>query len=86
MLEQFLAIVAVSLSQMALIFFKHATVRAIVANQIGRSMVYTFALQSAWLISSALGISAFLEHDYLVISFYLCSGVFGAWLNFKIKA
>lgn len=78
-------IAAVSVSQTALIFFKHINVRVIVAKQVVKSMFYTFAIQASWLISSAIGISAFLDGNVLVVAFYLFSGVVGTWLNFKIK-
>lgn len=57
----------------------------IVAKQVVKSMFYTFAIQASWLISSAIGISAFLDGNVLVVAFYLFSGVVGTWLNFKIK-
>lgn len=78
-------IVAVSLSQLSLIFFKHITVRTVVAKQIVKSMFFTFAIQASWLISSAIGIKAYLEGNYVVVAAYLLGGVVGTWLNFKIK-
>jgi hypothetical protein len=85
MTELLLQIIAVSVSQMALVFFKHVNIRVIVAKQVVKSMFYTFAIQASWLISSAIGISAFLQHNYIVVVVYLVSGVIGTWLNFKIK-
>ncbi|MCX6076401.1 MAG: hypothetical protein NTW78_05870 [Campylobacterales bacterium] len=85
MIEQLLQIVAVSISQMALIFLKHVTVRVIVAQQVKKAMFFTLLMQLAWLISSALGINALLEHNYTIVAVYLASGVVGTWLNFKIK-
>ncbi len=85
MTELLLQIIAVSVSQMALVFFKHVNIRVIVAKQAVKSMFYTFAIQASWLISSAIGISAFLQHNYIVVVVYLASGVIGTWLNFKIK-
>ena len=78
-------IIAVTLSQMALVFFKHLTVRTVVAKNVVKSMLYTLAIQASWLISSAIGINAFLESNYLVVVFYLLGGVIGTWFNFKIK-
>lgn len=78
-------IVAVSLSQLSLIFFKHITVRTVVAKQIVKSMFFTFAIQASWLISSAIGIKAYLDGNYVVVAAYLIGGVVGTWLNFKIK-
>ncbi len=78
MIEQILQITAVSISQMALVFFKHINIRVIVAKQVGRSMFYTFLIQTSWLISSAIGINALVEGNYLVVLFYLAAGVIGA--------
>jgi len=78
-------LLAVSISQMSLIFFKHVNIRVIVAKQVIKSMLYTFAIQASWLISSAIGIKAFIDGNATVIAFYLLSGVIGTWLNFKIK-
>ena len=85
MLEQTFQIIAVSISQMTLIFFKHVNVRVLVAGQVRRSMFYTFLIQASWLISSAIGINAFIGGNYVVVAFYLAAGVLGTWLNFKIK-
>jgi hypothetical protein len=83
--NEIVQIVAVSTSQAVLIFFKHINIRVIVARQIIKSMFYTFAIQASWLVSSAIGINAFLDGNIIVVAFYLLGGVLGAWLNFKIK-
>lgn len=83
--NEIVQIIAVSVSQTALFFFKHINVRVVVAKQVVKSMFYTFAIQASWLISSAIGISAFMDGKMIVVVFYLLSGVLGAWLNFKIK-
>ena len=75
----------VGISQLSLIFFKHVNVRTIIAKQIYKSMIFTFAIQSTWLISSAIGIKAFLDDNLTIITTYLLGGVIGSWLNFKIK-
>lgn len=85
MCEQILKILVVSITQMLLIFLKHLNIRVIVARQVTKSMIYTFLIQTAWLVSSAIGINALLEHNYIVVAFYLGAGVLGAYLNFKIK-
>ena len=85
MKEQILQILLVSVSQMALVFFKHVGLRIIVANQVRRAMLYTFFIQASWLISSATGINAYMKGDVVVVVFYLAAGVVGTYLNFKIK-
>lgn len=85
MIEQILQVIAVSVSQMVLVFFKQLNIRVTVKEHIFKSMIYTFLIQASWLISSAIGISALVEGDYLIVIFYLISGVFGTYLNFKIK-
>ncbi|MDD3834804.1 MAG: hypothetical protein PHS42_04945 [Sulfurimonas sp.] len=85
MVEQIIQVAIVFISQTALVFFKNINIRVIVARQVLKSMFYTFLIQTAWLVSSAIGINAFLEHNYVVVGFYLIAGVVGTWLNFKIK-
>ncbi|WP_294962274.1 hypothetical protein [Sulfurimonas sp.] len=84
-MEQIPQIIAVFSSQMALVFFKHINIRVIVAKQVEKAMFYTFLIQASWLISSAIGINAFIGGNYIVVIFYLAAGVLGTWLNFKIK-
>ncbi len=85
MLENLTQILAISISQMALVFFKQLNVRAIVKQKIHISMIITFMTQGAWLVSSALGINAFLNDNYPIVGIYLISGVIGTYLSFKIK-
>jgi hypothetical protein len=70
---------------MALVFFKHVNIRVIVKEQIVKSMFYTSLIQGSWLISSAIGIHAFLNNNWLIVFIYIISGVAGTYLNFKIK-
>jgi len=83
--ELTIQILAVSISQMALVFFKHVNIRVIVKEQIVKSMFYTSLIQGSWLISSAIGINAFLNNNWLIVFVYIISGVVGTYLNFKIK-
>jgi hypothetical protein len=69
---------------MLLVFFKHVNIRVIVAKQVVKSMLYTFFIQASWLVSSAIGINAMVQGDWVVVTFYLLGGVFGTYLNFKI--
>ncbi|MGE4517289.1 MAG: hypothetical protein AB7D96_10560 [Arcobacteraceae bacterium] len=85
MSNESLQIAAVFVSQMSLIFFKHVGVRVIVKEQVLKSMFFTSLIQASWLVSSAIGISAFLKGNWIVVCFYLAGGVMGTYLNFKIK-
>ncbi len=85
MLDQTIQILTVSVSQTALVFFKHVNIRVIVKEQVLRAMFYTFLIQASWLISSAIGINALIKGNYIVVAFYLVAGVLGTYLNFKIK-
>ncbi len=85
MKEQLIQIAAVFISQMSLIFFKHIGIRVIVKEQIIKYMFITFLIQGSWLVSSAIGISAFIKGNYIVVAFYLIARVVGTYLNFKIK-
>lgn len=84
-MDQLTQIILVSISQMALIFFKHINVRVLVKEKVYKSMGYTFLIQASWLISSAIGINALLQDNYIVVVFYLLAGVAGTYLNFKVK-
>jgi hypothetical protein len=84
-MDQLLQIAAVSISQMALVFFKQLNIRTIVKHRIYVSMLITFMTQVAWLVSSALGINAFLNDNWLIVGVYLLSGVIGTYLNFKVR-
>jgi hypothetical protein len=83
--ELTIQILAVSISQMALVFFKHINIRVIVKEQILKSMFYTSLIQASWLIGSAIGINAYLDNNWLIVFVYIISGVVGTYLNFKIK-
>ena len=85
MSELIIQMLAVSLSQMSLVFFKHINIRVIVKEQIYWSMFYTAMIQASWLIGSAIGINAYLNNNWLIVFLYIASGVVGTYLNFKIK-
>jgi len=72
-------------SQLLLVFFKHITVRTVNQGKVMQSAIYTACIQSMWLISSALGINALLNYDWLSVFAYVTGGVIGTILNFKIK-
>ena len=73
------------ISQLLLVFFKHLTVRAVASHQVVKSMMYTTFIQASWLLSSALGINALLNHEWWNVLAYIVGGVVGTYLNFKIK-
>jgi len=72
-------------SQLLLVFFKHLTVRAVSNHNVIKSMIYTSLIQISWLVSSALGIDALLNHNWIDVMAYIVGGVLGTYLNFKIK-
>lgn len=84
-MAELIQIGAVFISQMALVFLKHVNIRVIVKEQVIKSMFITFLIQGFWLVSSAIGISAFIKGNYIVVVFYLIARVAGTYLNFKIK-
>lgn len=73
------------ISQLILVFFKHIAIRAIAQHRIGLTAVYTAVIQSAWLVSSALGINALLKGDWFVVAAYITGGVVGSFLQFKFQ-
>lgn len=80
-----LTVFAIFISQLVLVFFKHITIRAIAQHKVGLTAIYTGIIQSAWLVSSALGINALLTGDWLVVFVYILGGIIGSILQFKIK-
>ncbi|MCK5111080.1 MAG: hypothetical protein KAQ94_06120 [Arcobacteraceae bacterium] len=85
MTEQIMQGLTIAIFQILLVFFKHLNIRIIVKEKISISMFLTFMIQLSWLVSSSLGISAFLDSDYILVTVYLLSGVIGTYLNFKVK-
>ena len=77
--------VAVFISQLLLVFFKHLNVRMIAKHKVAKAVIVTGAIQVSWLVSSALGIKGFLESNYLLVCIYIIGGMIGSFLNFKIK-
>jgi hypothetical protein len=72
-------------TQLLLVFFKYIAIRAILKNSIFQTLVFTFFIQSCWLISSALGINALLNYEWLSVISYIAGGILGSYLQFKIK-
>jgi len=77
--------IAIFVSQALLVFLKHLNVRLINHHRVGLAVSVTGGIQTAWLISSALGIKGFLAGDWVLIGVYVASGMIGSYLNFKIK-
>ena len=72
-------------AQLALVFFKHLGIRAIAQHRVGLTAIYTALIQVSWLISSALGINALLNFEWLNVIAYIIGGVVGSYLQFKIN-
>lgn len=75
----------VFVSQLAMIFFRLVNVRMVTAGNVFKSVLLTAAIQSTWLVSSALGIKGFLDGDYAMVCAYIAGGMAGSYLSFKIK-
>jgi len=78
--------VAVFVSQGMLVFLKHLNVRLISRHRVLPAVWVTGGIQTAWLISSALGIKGFLSGNIGIVAVYIAAGMIGSFLNFKIKA
>ena len=76
---------AVFVSQLMMIFFRLLNVRMVANHKVAISVMLTGAIQSTWLVASALGIKGFLDGNYLVIGVYILGGMVGSYLSFKIK-
>ena len=80
-----LAAFVIFIGQLSLVFFKHITVRALSEGHVLKSVMYTGAIQTSWLVSSSLAIFAMMTSDWLSISAYIVGGMLGSYLNFKVK-
>jgi len=78
--------IIIFISQLALVFFKHLTVRTVNNHQILKSAFYTAMIQISWLVSSALGINALLNNEWLSVVSYILGGVVGSVLQFRIRS
>ena len=72
-------------SQFALVFFKHLNIRVIITENALNTVFITFLIQSAWLISVAIGIKAVWTGDVMMVIAYLISGMLGAYFSFRVK-
>jgi len=73
------------ISQVLLVFFKHLAIRSITNHKRLQTAIYTTFIQASWLISSALGINALLNGEWLSVFVYIAGGVVGSMLQFRIK-
>lgn len=79
-----LEVIAVITSQFSLVFFKHLNIIKLVENAVIKTMVLTAMVQISWLISSAIGINALLNSDYITVTAYIIAGVIGSYFALKI--
>jgi hypothetical protein len=78
-------IIIVFTAQLLLVFFKHLNIRVIVAQRKYYSALLTFLIQLSWLVSSAIGIKALLDYNWVIVIAYLLGGVVGNQINFMIS-
>ena len=78
-----LEITLVIISQFSLVFFKHLNIIKIVENEVIKTMALTAMTQISWLISSAIGINALLNNDYITVTAYIIAGVVGSYFALK---
>lgn len=72
-------------SQFFMVFFKQLNIRIVMSENVLKAVFMTLLIQLAWLISTAIGVNALWERNYILVFAYLLSGMLGAYFNFKIK-
>ena len=77
--------IVVAFFQFLLVLLKHLNVRMIVHHNVIKSMLLTLGIQISWLVSTAIGVNAFLNQNWWIVAVYLISGVAGNYVSFYFK-
>jgi hypothetical protein len=83
MLAYSFQIMLVLLSQLFLTASKTVHIKNIADNSILSAVVSSTTTQVMWLISSALGIGAVLEGDWIILTAYVLGGIIGVFTVLK---
>jgi len=73
------------ISQIVFSFSRTLNVRYTAKERIAQTLISGVVIKLSWLVSSAIGINALINQDYLTATIYVVSGVLGDYLSFKIK-
>jgi len=73
------------ISQIVFSFSRTLNVRYTAKERITQTIISGVVIKLSWLVSSAIGINALINQDYLTATIYVVSGVLGDYLSFKIK-
>ena len=73
------------ISQIVFSFSRTLNVRYTAKERIAQTLVTGGVIKIAWLVSSAIGINALINQDYITALIYVLSGLIGDYLSFKIK-
>ena len=72
-------------SQIIFSFSRTLNVRYTAKEKIVQTLATGIVIKITWLVSSAIGINALINQDYITAIIYIVSGVLGDYLSFKIK-
>lgn len=72
-------------AQFALVFLKLLNVRIVVAKHEVLASLMSLLIQATWLVSTAIGVKAVWDGEVIIVLAYLCAGMMGAYLSFKVK-
>ena len=78
-------ILLVLFSQLFLTASKTVHIKNIADNSILSAVVSSTTTQVMWLISSALGINAVLEGEWIILTAYVLGGILGVFIVLKFK-
>jgi len=75
----------VVITQILFQFFRALGVRVEAGGHAYRAMVFTFVIQSLWLLSTTIGVKAMLEGNWIAVAAFLVAGSLGTGMSFLIK-
>lgn len=72
-------------SQLIFSFARTLNVRYTSKDMVTMSIITSTAIKLSWLVSSAIGIKAVIDVDFLTMFVYVFSGLIGDYVSFKVK-
>ena len=72
------------IAQLAFQLSRTLGTRVISKDHIGWTLIMTLIIQALWLVTTAMGVHAVFEMDWLQITAYMTGGVAGAYLAMKM--
>lgn len=73
------------ISQLVFSFTRTLNVRYTSKDRVLMSIITSTIIKATWLLSTYIGVTALMDGSILTCLVYVCSGVLGDWLSFKVK-